>query len=125
MYQLATLAPPPARRIQIAITNGSRFGNNALDVDWPRRCWKRPMGEPSARWPVKQVSDPRRRSDCESMEVWLRGRDYRYLAGATIRYHGRDGVPVRREVVTEISTSATEPFVYLQREVIAVSRPVF
>ena len=96
MYQLA-LAPPPPGRVQIAITNGSRFENYALDV-LAEEMLDTPMGAIRA-LPVKQV----RREGGESMEVWLAA-DYRYLP-VRIRFIGRDGVPVGEQVVTEINIS--------------------
>ena len=94
MYQLA-LAPPPAGRVQIAITNGSRFENYALDV-LAEEMLETPMGNIRA-LPVKQV----RREGGESMEIWLAA-DYRYLP-VRIRFIGRDGAPTGEQVVTEIN----------------------
>lgn len=96
MYQLA-LAPPPPGRLQIAITNGSRFENYALDV-LAEETLETPMGKIRA-LPVKQ----HRREGGESMEIWLAA-DYRYLP-VRIRFIGRDGAPTGEQVVTEITIS--------------------
>ncbi len=96
MYQLA-LAPPPAGRVQIAITNGTRFENYALDV-MAEETLLTPMGNIRT-LPVKQV----RREGGESMEIWLAA-DYRYLP-VRIRFIGRDGAPTGEQVVTEITIS--------------------
>ena len=96
MYQLA-LAPPPPGRVQIAITNGSRFENYALEV-LAEETLETPMGAIRT-LPVKQV----RREGGESMEVWLAA-DYRYLP-VRIRFIGRDGAPIGEQVVTEINIS--------------------
>lgn len=96
MYQLA-LAPPPAGRVQIAITNGTRFENYALDV-MAEETLVTPMGNIRT-LPVKQV----RREGGESMEIWLAA-DYRYLP-VRIRFIGRDGAPTGEQVVTEITIS--------------------
>jgi len=96
MYQLS-LAPPPPGRVQIAITNGTRFENYALDV-LAEETLETPMGAIRA-LPVKQ----RRREGGESMEVWLAA-DYRYLP-VRIRFIGRDGTPSGEQIVTEINIS--------------------
>jgi Protein of unknown function (DUF3108) len=96
MYQLS-LAPPPPGRVQIAITNGTRFENYALDV-LSEETLDTPMGKIRA-LPVKQV----RREGGESMEIWLAA-DYRYLP-VRIRFIGRDGTPTGEQVVTEINIS--------------------
>ena len=96
MYQLA-LAPPPAGRVQIAITNGTRFENYALDV-MAEETLVTPMGNIRT-LPVKQM----RREGGESMEIWLAA-DYRYLP-VRIRFIGRDGAPTGEQVVTEITIS--------------------
>ncbi len=96
MYQLA-LAPPPPGRVQIAITNGTRFENYALDV-LAEETLDTPMGKIRA-LPVKQV----RREGGESMEIWLAA-DYRYLP-VRIRFIGRDGAPAGEQIVTEINVS--------------------
>ena len=96
MYQLA-LAPPPAGRVQIAITNGTRFENYALDV-MAEETLETPMGNIRT-VPVKQV----RREGFETMEIWLAA-DYRYLP-VRIRFIGRDGAPTGEQVVTEITIS--------------------
>ncbi len=96
MYQLS-LAPPPPGRVQIAITNGSRFENYALDV-LAEETLETPMGNIRT-LPVKQV----RREGAESMEIWLAA-DYRYLP-VRIRFIGRDGAPTGEQVVTEINIS--------------------
>ena len=96
MYQLA-LAPPPAGRVQIAITNGTRFENYALDV-LAEETLETPMGNIRAQ-PVRQV----RREGGESMEIWLAA-EYRYLP-VRIRFIGRDGAPTGEQVVTEINIS--------------------
>lgn len=96
MYQLS-LAPPPPGRLQIAITNGSRFENYALDV-LAEETLDTPMGKIRT-LPVKQV----RRDGSESMEIWLAA-DYRYLP-VRIRFIGRDGAPTGEQVVTEINIS--------------------
>ncbi len=96
MYQLA-LAPPATGRVQIAITNGSRFENYALDV-LAEETLETPMGNIRT-LPVKQV----RRDGGESMEIWLAA-DYRYLP-VRIRFIGRDGVPSGEQIVTEINIS--------------------
>jgi hypothetical protein len=96
MYQLS-LAPPPPGRVQIAITNGTRFENYTLDV-LAEETLETPMGAVRA-LPVKQ----RRREGGESMEVWLAA-DYRYLP-VRIRFIGRDGAPSGEQVVTEINIS--------------------
>ena len=96
MYQLA-LAPPPPGRLQIAITNGSRFENYALDV-LAEETLETPMGKIRA-LPIKQ----HRREGGESMEIWLAA-DYRYLP-VRIRFIGRDGAPTGEQVVTEITIS--------------------
>ncbi|MEQ1773497.1 MAG: DUF3108 domain-containing protein [Burkholderiales bacterium] len=94
MYQLS-LAPPLPGRLQIAITNGSRFENYALDV-LAEETLETPMGAIRA-LPVKQV----RREGAESMEIWLAA-DYRYLP-VRIRFIGRDGAATGEQVVTEIN----------------------
>jgi len=94
MYQLS-LAPPPPGRLQLAITNGARFENYALDVG-TEETLETPMG-PIRALPVKQV----RRDGGESMEIWLAA-DYRYLP-VRIRFIGRDGAPTGEQIVTEIS----------------------
>jgi hypothetical protein len=94
MYQLS-LAPPAPGRLQIAITNGSRFENYALDV-LAEEILETPIGNIRT-LPVKQV----RRDGGESMEVWLAA-DYRYLP-VRIRFIGRDGAPTGEQVVTEIN----------------------
>lgn len=96
MYQLS-LAPPSSGRVQIAITNGTRFENYALDV-LAEETLDTPMGKIRA-LPVRQV----RRDGSESMEVWLAA-DYRYLP-VRIRFIGRDGAPTGEQVVTEINIS--------------------
>lgn len=96
MYQLS-LAPPPPGRVQIAITNGSRFENYALDV-LAEETLQTPIGNIRT-LPVKQF----RREGSESMEVWLAA-DYRYLP-VRIRFIGRDGEQVGEQVVTEINIS--------------------
>jgi len=96
MYQLS-LAPPPPGRVQIAITNGTRFENYALDV-LAEETLDTPMGKIRT-LPVKQV----RREGSESMEIWLAA-DYRYLP-VRIRFIGRDGAPTGEQVVTEINIS--------------------
>lgn len=96
MYQLS-LAPPPQGRLQIAITNGTRFENYALDV-LSEETLETPMGNIRA-LPIRQV----RREGAESMEIWLAA-DYRYLP-VRIRFIGRDGAPTGEQVVTEINIS--------------------
>ncbi len=96
MYQLS-LAPPPQGRVQIAITNGTRFENYALDV-LAEETLDTPMGKIRT-LPVKQV----RRDGGESMEIWLAA-DYRYLP-VRIRFIGRDGAPTGEQVATEINIS--------------------
>ncbi len=96
MYKLS-LAPPPPGRVQIAITNGTRFENYALDV-LAEETLDTPMGKIRT-LPVKQV----RREGSESMEIWLAA-DYRYLP-VRIRFIGRDGAPTGEQVVTEINIS--------------------
>jgi hypothetical protein len=96
MYQLA-LAPPAPGRLQIAITNGTRFENYALDV-LAEETLQTPIGNIRT-LPVKQV----RREGGESLEIWLAA-DYRYLP-VRIRFIGRDGEPSGEQVVTEINIS--------------------
>ncbi len=96
MYHLA-LAPPPPGRVQIAITNGSRFETYALDV-LAEETLETPMGNIRT-LPVKQL----RREGAESMEIWLAA-DYRYLP-VRIRFIGRDGAPAGEQIVTEINIS--------------------
>jgi len=96
MYQLA-LAPPAPGRLQIAITNGTRFENYALDV-LAEETLQTPIGSIRT-LPVKQV----RREGSESLEIWLAA-DYRYLP-VRIRFIGRDGEPSGEQVVTEINIS--------------------
>jgi hypothetical protein len=96
MYQLA-LAPPAPGRLQIAITNGTRFENYALDV-LAEETLQTPIGNIRT-LPVKQV----RREGSESLEIWLAA-DYRYLP-VRIRFIGRDGEPSGEQVVTEINIS--------------------
>jgi hypothetical protein len=96
MYQLA-LAPPLPGRVQIPITNGTRFENYALDV-MAEETLETPMGSIRT-LPVKQV----RRDGGESMEIWLAA-DYRYLP-VRIRFIGRDGTPTGEQIVTEINIS--------------------
>jgi Protein of unknown function (DUF3108) len=93
MFQLS-LAPPPPGRIQLAVANGTRFENYALDV-LAEETLETPMGNIRA-LPVRQV----RREGAESMEIWLAA-DYRYLP-VRIRFIGRDGAPTGEQVVTEI-----------------------
>lgn len=96
MYQLS-LAPPRPGRLQMAITNGTRFENYALDV-LAEETLATPIGNIRT-LPVKQV----RREGGESMEIWL-AVDYRYLP-VRIRFIGRDGEPSGEQVVTEINIS--------------------
>ena len=96
MYQLS-LAPPAPGRVQIAITNGTRFENYTLDV-LTEETLETPIGKIRT-LPVKQV----RREGVEGMEIWLAA-DYRYLP-VRIRFIGRDGAPTGEQMVTEINIS--------------------
>lgn len=94
MYQLA-LAPPPRGRMQMSLTNGSRFDRYDVDV-FDEETIDTPLGKLRA-LPVKQV----RREGRESVEVWLAA-DYQYLP-VRVLITNRDGTPGGEQVATEIS----------------------
>lgn len=94
MYQLS-LAPPPRGRLQMALTNGSRFERYDIDV-FDEETIETPLGRLRA-LPVKQV----RREGRESVEVWLAA-DYQYLP-VRVLITNRDGTPGGEQVATEIS----------------------
>lgn len=94
MYQLA-LVPPPRGRLQMALTNGSRFERYDVDV-FDEEIIDIPLGKLRA-LPVKQV----RREGRESVEVWLAA-DYQYLP-VRVMITNRDGSPGGEQVATEIS----------------------
>ncbi len=94
MYQLA-LAPPSRGRVQMPITNGTRFDHYDIDV-LEEEIIETPIGHLRT-LPVKQV----RRQGRESVEVWL-ATDYHYLP-VLIRIIARDGSPGGEQVATEIN----------------------
>jgi Protein of unknown function (DUF3108) len=94
MYQFS-LAPPPRGRLQMALTNGSRFESYDIDV-FDEESIETPLGTLRA-LPVKQV----RRQGRESVEIWLAA-EYRYLP-VRIRIINRDGTPGGEQIATEIS----------------------
>jgi hypothetical protein len=96
MYQLA-LVPPRQGRMQLPVTNGSRFETYDLDVLDEERI-ETPLGVLRA-LPVKQVPRP----GSESIEVWL-AIDYRHLP-VKIRFFDRDGKPVGEQIVNDIQIS--------------------
>lgn len=96
MYHLA-LSPPPAGRIRLPITNGSRFETYDLDVLGEEQI-ETPLGTLKT-LPVKQVARP----GTESIEIWL-AVEYRYLP-VKIRFFDRDGNPMGEQIVNEIRIS--------------------
>lgn len=94
MYQLS-LAPPPRGRLQMPITNGTRFETYDIDV-FDEETIDTPLGAVRA-LPVKQVRRPGR----ESIEVWL-ATEYRHLP-VRIRVINRDGTPGGEQIATEIN----------------------
>jgi hypothetical protein len=93
MYQFA-LAPPPRGRVQMPITNGTRFEHYDIDV-LDEETIETPMGTLRA-LPVKQVPRPGR----ESIQVWLAA-DYHYLP-VRILVINRDGSRGGEQVATAI-----------------------
>jgi outer membrane biosynthesis protein TonB len=96
MFQFS-LAPPPPGRLQIAVTNGSRFENWEIDV-LPEETIDTPLGSIKA-LPIRPV----RRPGTETMDIWLAA-DYRYLP-VRIRSIGRNGEATGELLVTDIRIS--------------------
>jgi len=94
MYQLS-LAPPSRGRLQMPITNGTRFETYDIDV-LDEETIDTPLGAVRA-LPIKQVRRPGR----ESIEVWL-ATEYRYLP-VRIRVINRDGTPGGEQTATAIN----------------------
>lgn len=94
VYQLS-LAPPPRGRLQMPITNGSRFENYEIEV-FAEEIIETPLGQLRT-LPVKQARRPGR----ETIEVWLAA-EYQYLP-VRIRVINRDGTTGGEQIATEIS----------------------
>ncbi|HEX6002628.1 MAG TPA: DUF3108 domain-containing protein [Burkholderiales bacterium] len=96
MYQLA-LSPPDPGRMQMPVTNGSRFETYEIVVRDMERI-ETPLGVLRA-LPIRQVP----RAGDESIAIWLAA-DYRYLP-VKIRFFDREGRPAGEQVVDRIEIS--------------------
>jgi hypothetical protein len=96
MYQLA-LSPPEPGRMQLPITNGSRFETYEIVVRDIERI-ETPLGVLRT-LPIRQVARP----GDESIAIWLAA-DYRYLP-VKIRFFDREGRPTGEQVVDRIEIS--------------------
>lgn len=93
MYQFA-LVPPPAGRVSVPLTTGTKFETYELDV-LPQETIDTPLGALRA-LPLRQVRKP----GAETIQIWLAS-DYRYLP-VMVRFYGRDGEPTGEQVVNEL-----------------------
>lgn len=96
MYQLA-IDPPPAGRLRLSVTNGTRFESYRLDV-LPEEKMETPIGELRV-LPIRQM----RTAGEESIDLWL-ATEYRHLP-VRIRFYDRDGKVAGEQIVSEIRLS--------------------